>query len=125
MTTTRPHPSPARSDRPLAAVWLVTALVVGVLGWLLFALSESAPARPVGALLALAGVLAAALAVALSTGVPGSRRVSRLLSAAFVVLAVGSAVVLLGDGSVVSDVLLVTVPLLVGGVVTAVLARGR
>lgn len=125
MTRTPVRTPPARSDWPLAAAWLVTALAAGVLGWLLFALSERSAGRSVGALLLLAGLVAAALAVGLPARAPGVRRASWLVSAAFVVLGVGSAAVLLVDGSVVSDVALVTAPLLVGGVVTGVMGRGR
>ena len=48
----------ARSSGPLATAWFVTALVVGPVGFLLFALSEGSGDRLLGLLLAAAGVLA-------------------------------------------------------------------
>ena len=53
MTDTR-----TRSSAPLAAAWLVTALVVAPVGFLLFALSEGDGDRALGLALAISGVLA-------------------------------------------------------------------
>jgi hypothetical protein len=121
--TTSPRTAPARSVGPLAAAWLVTGLVVGPVGWLLFALSESAPARVLGAALAVSAVLAVSLAVALRAGGAG-QPLSLALSAVLVGLGVVGVAVLAADDPVfTSDVLLVGAPPVVGGAVTALLAR--
>ena len=56
-----------KRERPLAlpAVWLVAALVVGVLGYLAFAISEAASARRVGLVLVALAVLAILTAASL------------------------------------------------------------
>ena len=64
----------ARSSGPLAAAWLVTALVVGPVGFLLFALSEGSGDRLLGAVLAAAGVLAGGMG---ATVLASSRDVRR------------------------------------------------
>ena len=113
-----------RSAAPLAAAWFLTAAVVGPLGLLLFALSESSGDRVLGAVHAGAGLLAAGTAGALLAGSGAARRWSRPLSAGLVVLGAAAAVVVLGSDPVFfEDVLLLGAPPVVGGVVTALLAR--
>ena len=106
--------------------WLVTAVVVGFVGWSLFALSEASPDRALGVALLVATVLAAGLGLVLLVRSAGVRRWSPALSGALVVLGVVAAAVLLrGDGTFLSDVLLVGAPPVVGGVLTALLAARR
>lgn len=116
-------PSTARSGAPLGAAWLLTALAVGLPGYLLYALSEQSADRTTGLVLGVAGLVAAvtgAAAVAVGEAV---RLWSLALSGAFVVLGGTTAAVLLSDEPVFSsDVLLLSVPAVVGGVVTAALA---
>lgn len=126
MTAPASRTGRTRSDAPLTAAWLVTALAVGVVGWLLFALSESAEDRAVRGVFCVAAVLAAGLGLALLTRVGGGRRWSQSLSGVMVLLGIGGAAVLLGDEVVfASDVLLVALPPVVGGVLTAISARRR
>ncbi len=124
MTTSAP--GTARSSAPLAAAWLVTALVVGPVGFLLFALSEGSGDRLLGVALADAGVLAGVTgATWLATGVV-VRPWSLALSAGFVVLGVvafGAA--LTGTRSFPEDALLLGLPPVLGGAATALLAARR
>ena len=119
-------PGTARSSAPLATAWFVTALVVGPVGFLLFALSEGSSDRLLGVVLAAAGVLAGVTgATALASG-EVVRPWSLALSGGLVVLglvAVGA--VLTGTPSFVQDALLLGLPPLVGGAVTAALALRR
>jgi hypothetical protein len=114
----------ARSAVPLGLAWFVTALVVGPIGFLLFALSDGAGDRALGLVLAAAGVVAVvAGAVVLASGV---RTWSIVLSGGFVVLGVVAAgVVLTATPSYVEDALLLGLPPVVGGVVTGLLALRR
>ena len=117
MTTT----APARSSVPLAVAWFVTALVVGPVGVLLFALSEGSGDRVLGLVLAGAGALAGATAAAvLRSG--RVRRWSLALSGGLVVLGVIGALVALADTpAYVEDALLLGLPPGIGGAVTGVL----
>ena len=54
----------ARPSAPLTATWLITALVCGPVGFLLFALSERSGDRLLGAVLTGAAVLAGVTAAA-------------------------------------------------------------
>ena len=124
MTTSAP--GTARSSAPLATAWFVTALVVGPVGFLLFALSEGSGDRALGLVLAAAGVLAGVMgATALASG-EVARPWSLTLSGALVVLGlVAGGAVLTGTPSFVEDVLLLGLPPLLGGAVTGALALRR
>ena len=124
MTTSAP--GTARSSEPLAAAWLVTALVVGPVGFLLLALSEGSGDRLLGVALAAAGVLAGITgATSLATG-DLARPWSLALSAGFVVLGVVAlGVALTTTPSFVEDALLLGLPPVLGGAVTALLAARR
>jgi hypothetical protein len=115
-----------RSSAPLAAAWLVTALVVAPVGFLLFALSEGSGDRVLGLVLAGAGVLAGVTGAAfLATG-EVVRPWSLALSGALVVLGLAAVVVVLTDTpAFVEDALLLGLPPLVGGAVTGALALRR
>ena len=121
MTATR-----TRSHAPLAAAWLVTALVVAPVGFLLFALTETDGDRALGLALAVGGVLAGVTggACLVTRGVP--RRWSLALSGGLVLLRLlGAAVALTETPSFVEDALLLGVPPTVGGVLTGLLALRR
>ncbi len=124
MTTSAP--GTARSSAPLAAAWLVTALVVGPVGFLLFALSEGSGDRLLGVALAAAGVLAGITgATSLATG-DVVRPWSLALSAGLVGLGLAAAAVVLTDTpSFVEDALLLGLPPVAGGALTAGLALRR
>jgi hypothetical protein len=116
----------ARSDLPLAAASLVTALVVGPIGYLLFALSERSPDRALGVVLTGAAVLVGVTGAAMLATGTGSRAWSLTLSVALVVLGVVAAsVVLTGQAPFVPDALLLALPAIVGGLVTGALALRR
>ena len=116
----------ARSSGPLATAWLVTALVVGPVGFLLFALSEGSGDRLLGAVLAAAGVLAGVMGATVLASSRDVRRWSLALSAGMVVLGVVAAgVVLSSTPAFVEDALLLGLPPLVGGVVTGLLGLRR
>ena len=119
--TTRP-----RSSVPLAAAWLLTALVVAPVGVLLFALTEADGDRALGLALALGGVLAGLTGVGgLATG-GVRRRWSLVLSGGLVLLGLlGAAVALTSTPAFVEDALLLGLPPSVGGVLTAALALRR
>ncbi len=121
MTATR-----TRSSAPLAAAWLLTALVVAPVGFLLFALSETDGDRALGLALALGGVLAGVTGAAcLATG-GIRRRWSLALSGGLVLLGLfGAAVALTETPSFVEDALLLGLPPAVGGLLTAALALRR
>ena len=124
MTTSAP--GTARSASPLAAAWFVTALVVGPVGFLLFALSEASGDRLLGIVLAGAGVLAGVTGATVLASGDVVRPWSLGLSAGLVVLGVvGAGVALSGTPSFVEDALLLGLPPVVGGAVTAVLALRR
>jgi len=115
-----------RSSAPLAAAWLVTALVVAPVGFLLFALSEGDGDRALGIALAVAGVLAGVTGgTCLATGgVP--RRWSMALSGGLVLLGLlGVAVALTSTPAFVEDALLLGLPPGVGGLLTGALALRR
>jgi hypothetical protein len=117
----------ARPDVPLTSAWFATALVVGPVGYLLFALSERSGDRLLGVALTTAAVLAGVTgATALATG-RTARPWSLLLSAALVAVGLAAVgVVLNGPAPFVSDALLLGVPPVVGGILTGALAlRGR
>lgn len=116
----------ARSSGPLATAWLLTALVVGPVGFLLFALSEGSGDRLLGVVLAAAGVLSGITGAAALTSRGTGRRWSLGLSAALVVLGVVGAGVALGSTpAFVEDALLLGLPPLLGGLLTAALALRR
>ena len=124
MTTSAP--GTARSSEPLAAAWLVTALVVGPVGFLLLALSEGSGDRLLGVALAAAGVLAGITgASSLATG-DLARPWSLALSAGFVVLGVVAlGVALTAAAAFAEDALLLGLPPVLGGGITALLAARR
>jgi hypothetical protein len=116
----------ARPSVPLTAAWLITALVCGPVGFLLFALSERSGDRLLGVVLTGAAVLAGVSAAAVFATGDAARPWSLALSGAFVVLGVVAAgVTLTGAAAFVSDALLVALPPIVGGLATAALAGRR
>ena len=118
--------STARSSGPLATAWFVTALVVGPVGFLLFALSEGSGDRVLGVLLATAGVLAGVTGATVLASRGIARWWSLGLSAALVVLGVVAAgVVLASTPSFVEDALLLGLPPVLGGLLTGALALRR
>lgn len=109
---------------PLSLAWLATGLVVGVLGLFLLSLGEQPEDRGLGVLHVVTALLALATGTGLLARSQRPWRWSLPLSGVLVVVAVVTALVLLVDKPVyVSDVLLLAVPPLVGGLVTAALAR--
>ena len=112
----------ARSAAPLAAAWLVTALVVGPVGFLLFALSEGSGDRFLGLVLAGAGVLAGVTGAAALASGNAVRPWSLTLSGGLVVLGVAALVL---TSSFAQDALLLGLPPLLGGAVTGLLALRR
>lgn len=120
-------PDAPRRTWPLALAWLLTGLVVGLLGLFLFSLAEQQEDRVLGILQMGAAVLALAVGTGLLSGAARPWRWTRPVSAVFLLVAAVTAVVLLLDDPVfVEDVLLLAVPPLVGGLLTAALAgRGR
>ena len=119
-------PRTARPSAPLTAAWLITALVCGPVGFLLFALSERSGDRLLGAVLTGAAVLAGVTAAAVFATRDAAPPWSLALSGAFVVLGVVAAgVTLTGTAAFVSDALLVALPPIVGGLATAALAHRR
>ena len=124
MTTSAP--GTARPYALLVAAWSVTALVVGPLGFLLYALSERSGDRMLGAVLTGAAVLAGVTGAALLATGHTARPWSLALSGALVALGVVAAgVVLTGPAGFVSDALLLGLPPVVGGLVTGALALRR
>ena len=116
----------ARSSGPLATAWFVTALVVGPVGFLLFALSEGSGDRALGLVLAGAGVLAGVTGAVVLAARGVARRWSLGLSACLVLLGVVAAgVVLASTPSFVEDALLLGLPPAVGGLLTGALALRR
>jgi hypothetical protein len=115
----------SRSATPLTAAWLVTALVVGPVGFLLYALSERSGDRVLGIVLIAAAVLAGGTAAAVARRGAAARPWSLALSGAFVVLGIGAvAVALTGTASFFADVLLLGLPPIAGGLLTgAILLR--
>ena len=123
---TPPATHTARFSAPLATSWFVTALVVGSVGFLLFALSDGSGDRMLGAVLAGAGVLAGATGATVLTSGDVVRPWSLALSGSLVVLGlVAAAVALSSTPSFVADVVLLGLPPLVGGAVTGFLALRR
>jgi hypothetical protein len=113
----------ARPHVPLMAAWVVTALVSGWVGFLLYALSERSSDRVLGAVLVGAAVLAAVAAASVLTAGGAARPWSLVLSGTFVLLGVVAAVVVLtGTAAFVADALLLGLPPIVGGLATAALA---
>jgi len=116
----------ARSSGPLATAWFVTALVVGPVGFLLFALSDDAGDRVLGVALAAAGVLAGGTGAAVLAARWVVRPWSLGLSACLAVLGVvGAVVALASTPAFVEDALLLGLPPLVGGLLTGALALRR
>lgn len=116
----------ARPSAPLTAAWVITALITGPIGFLLFALSERSGDRLLGLVLTGAGVLAGVVATAVSAIGDAARPWSLALSGAFVILGlVAAGVALTGPAVFVADALLLALPPIVGGLVTAALARRR
>jgi len=123
---TSPATHTARFTAPLATAWFVTALVVGLVGFLLSALSDGSGDRLLGAVLAGAGVLAGATGATVLASGDVVRPWSLALSGSLVVLGlVAAAVALSSTPSFVADVVLLGLPPLVGGAVTGVLALRR
>jgi hypothetical protein len=116
----------SRSATPLAAAWLVTALVVGPVGFLLYALSERSGDRVLGVVLTAAAVLAGGTAALVAGTGAAARPWSLALSGACVVLGVvAAAVAVTGTASFFADVLLLGLPPIVGGLLTGALALRR
>jgi hypothetical protein len=116
----------ARPSVPLIAAWSVTALVVGPVGYLLYALSERSLDRTLGLVLVGAAVLAGLTAAALRSTAGRARPWSLAVSAALVGLGVVAAVaVLTGPAPFVSDALLLGLPPVLGGLLTGALALRR
>ncbi len=116
----------ARSSVPLSAAWFLTALTVGPVGFLLFALAEASGDRVLGLVLVGAGVLAAVAGAARLAAGSAVRPWSLALSGGLVVLGVVAAgVALTGPGSFVADALLLGLPPVVGGLLTGALALRR
>lgn len=116
--TDRPRRDVPRT--PLALLWTVAAVVVGFVGALLYALSEQGDDRALGLVLVAAALLAAATAVAVVVRPDRVRTWSLTLSASFIVLGLGAALVPLTDAVVfVEDVLLLGGPPVVAGIATA------
>jgi membrane associated rhomboid family serine protease len=117
-----PVPAPARTPL-LGIAWLAAALAVGVVGWLLFALTERASDRGTGAALVTAALVAAMTGVAVL--VAGSR--VRLLSLVTSGVLVGAGIVAVtvlaygGDPALTDALLVGGVPAL-AGIVTGLLA---
>lgn len=119
-------PGTSRSSKPLAAAWLITALAVGPVGFLLYALSERSGDRVLGVVLVAAAVLAGVTAVVVASSGAATRPWSIALSGAFVVLGVvAAAAVLTGTASFLVDALLLGLPPVAGGLVTGALALRR
>lgn len=120
--TATPLPDSSRRGVPrtlLALLWTVAAVVVGFIGALLLALAEPDD-RALATVLATAALLAALMAVAVVTRPQRVRPWSLALSAAFVVVGLGSALVPLSETTVfVEDVLLLGGPPVVAGLLTA------
>ena len=124
-STSRPAAATGRSGAPVVA-WSVTALVVGAVGLLLYALSERSGDRLLGIVLTGAGVLAALTGAAVLATGRVARPWSLALSSGLVVLGVVAAgVALTGTASNASDALVLGLPPVVGGLVTAALALSR
>ena len=125
----RMRTSPARrelSSGPLATTWFVTALVVAPVGSLLFALSEISGDRLLGLVVAGAGVLAGVTGAAVLASGEAVRSWSLLMSGALVVVGVvAGGAALTGTPSFVEDALLLGVPPVVGGALTAAIALRR
>ncbi len=108
----------------LGVLWILSALVVGGLGWLWFALTEEPDARIAGWLLLAIAVLGAITAIAVIARGESSRPLSLLASAVFVVGGVAAAVLAaVNGGSFLSDLLLLGGLPIVAGVATLLLAR--
>lgn len=116
----------ARSSVPLATAWFLTALVVGPVGYLLFALSEASGDRLLGAVLTGAGVLAGATGAAVLALGDAVRPWSLAFSGILFGLGLVSAgAALTSTPSFLRDVALLGLPPLVGGVLTGLLALRR
>lgn len=117
------HAGTSRSDRPLASAWFLTALVVGPVGNLLYALSDGSGDRVVGVVLVLAALLAGGAAGAVMRKGAAARPWSLSLSGAFVVLGVvAAALALTGADSFLVDGLALGLPSVAGGLITGALA---
>jgi hypothetical protein len=116
----------ARSSAPLAGAWCLTALVVGPVGFLLYALSEGASDRLLGLVLAGSAALAGMTGAAVLASGEAVRPWSLVLSGGLVVLgAVAAGAALTGTATFVEDALLLGLPPLVGGALTGLLALRR
>jgi hypothetical protein len=112
------HPtSPAAHPRRMSAVltWALSAAVVLVIGWFLFALSEQGMPRTGGVLLLVAGAVAAVTAVLTARG-RASGVLQRAASAGLVMAGVAAAVLQVSAGNVFVADLVVSgaVPVLAG-----------
>lgn len=123
MTTTTTTPARwARAVLPWS--WLASAAGTGVLGYLLFAISDHAHERTAGGLLLGVAVLGLVAAPLTRRGAPGARRSSLTASAASAVGGVTAAAVAAGGPAFPADLALVGgVPLVCAGI-TALLALG-
>ena len=115
-----------RADPLLGLTWLLTAASVGLVGRLMLRLSESAPHRAIGVLLLATALLGACLGVGVLGRVAAVRPWSPVLSLAIIGLGIAAASLLLtAEPVVVTDVLLVGLPPIVGGMLTAQLEHHR
>ncbi len=116
---------PQAAARPtLALAWLLTGLLVGAVGALVWGLGEQSSDRLLGLVQLGAALLALGMTGRVVSSGSAARRSSRALSLGLLVLAAASALVQVVDGPVFwQDVLLVSLPSAVGAAVTALLAR--
>jgi drug/metabolite transporter (DMT)-like permease len=106
------------------AAWTLASLAVGILGWLLVALSEGTDDRIAGVLLLLAAAVAGACAIQILRR-PGTSRLESAGSAALVLAGLaGGLLHLAGGGAFLADVLLIAALPIACGVLTWWLSRG-
>ena len=107
----------------LGVLWILSALVVGGLGWLWFALTEEPDARIAGWLLLAVAVLGALTAVAILARGSSSRPLSLVTSGVFVVGGIAAAALAaMNGGSFLTDLLVLGGLPIVAGVATYLLS---
>jgi hypothetical protein len=119
-----PTPAPRWARITLALVWACSSLAVGVLGWLLFAISDRREVGGAGIVLLVLAALAAVVAGAVAAARLAARTLtaSLVLSAAFVVAGIAvAAFVAAGTDAFAADLLLIGGIPVVAGVVSGVL----
>jgi len=108
----------------LGVLWILSALVVGGLGWLWFALTDEPDARIAGWLLLAVAVLGAITAVTILARGRPNQPLSMLTSAVFVVGGIAAAVLAaVNGGSFLSDLIILGGLPIVAGVATYLLVR--